>query len=163
MDKRKAASGGMGVGYVTLIMIFAVISLAVLAVMSYHAAGANDILNEKSVAATKEYYAADSRVQEKLMLLDKAALTAHQGFFESDFEQLCADMDGLTLRRGMEGFTVEFTEDINDRLSISVSAVFTSMPTVNGRYRILSYKTVSADAAEEDKPLGVWDGSTFTE
>jgi len=160
MDK-KLRSGGMGVGYVTLIMIFAVICLTVLAVMSYHAAGANDILNEKSISYTKQYYDAESRVQEKLMQLDNAALTAHKGFFESDFELLCAEIDGVEVKRSMEGFSVELTEAINDRLGIRVSAVFTAMPIDGSRYRITSHKTISADSAEEEKPLGVWDGSTI--
>ena len=162
MDKKQGMlSGGMGTGFVSLIMIFSVICLAVLAVMSYQAASGNDVLNEKSIAYTKEYYEADSRAKEKLMLLDKAALNAADGFFESDFETLCLEIEGVTLKKCMEGFNTEYTEAINDRLSIKVSAVFYSMPTENGRYRITSYKTVSADSAEDEKPLGVWDGSTF--
>ena len=160
MDKKRAFSGGMGTGFVTLITIFSVICLAVLAVMSYQAASANDVLNEKSIAYTKAYYEADSRAKEKLMLLDKAAYEAVEGFFESDFAEYCAEIDGVKLSKKMEGFTAEYSEPINDRLSIRVSVLFYSMPTVN-RYIIKEYKTVSADSAEEEKPLGVWDGTAF--
>ena len=154
--------GGIGVGYVSLIMMFAVICLAVLAVMSYQSAGANDILNEKSEAYTVQYYAADSRVQEKLMLCDNAAYeAAESAFFESSFEEACAAIEGVTLQRAMEGYKVEFTEPINDRSSIKVSAIFYTIPLNGSRDKITTYKTISADEAEEEKPLGVWDGSTF--
>lgn len=162
-DKKKTSGfGGMGVGYVSLIMIFAVICLTVLAVLSYQAAGANDILNEKSAAFTREYYAADSRAKEKLLLLDKYALTASEGFFESDFTSLCEEaLPEVGLRSVPEGIEASFTEPINERLSMSVSIVFYSFPADGDRYLVKEWKTVSAAAEETDEPLGVWDGSMF--
>lgn len=163
MDKKRSFfSGGMGVGYVTLMMIFAVICLTVLAVMAYRAASANDVLNEKSIAYTQEYYEADGRAKEKLMLLDKAAYNAHESaFFDSSFEDACACIEGVTLKKTMEGYTAEYSEPINERLCIMVSIMFYSSPRGGVRYRIISYKTVAADESGEEPALGVWDGSTI--
>lgn len=160
MNKRRGSfSTGIGVGYVTLVMIFAVVGLTVLAVMAYQSAGANDVLNEKSVAYTQQYYDADVRAKEKLMLLDKAAYeAAESAFFDSRFEEQCSDIEGVTLRKTMQGYAVTFSEPINDALSIRVEVLFYSIPNENGRYKLQEYKTVSADSAESDKPLGVWDG-----
>lgn len=155
-------TGGMGVGYVSLIMIFAVICLTVLAVLSYQAAGANDILNEKSGAFTREYYAADSRAKEKLMLLDECALTASEGFFSDDFAVLCSEkLSDVTVRTVPEGAEVSFTEPMNDRLNLRVSVMFYSFCADGSRYRITEWRTSSAVADTTDEVLDVWDGSMF--
>lgn len=165
MSERKqnnVGSSGMGVGYVSLIMIFAVICLTVLAVLSYQAAGANELLNEKSAAYSSEYYAADGRAKEKLLMLDKYALEASYGFFESNFCDLCEEnLPDVKLTSSPEGVTAEFTEQINDRLSLRVSILFLSFSADGARYRINEWKSISADSEETDEPLGVWDGSMF--
>lgn len=161
-NKNTVNFGGMGVGFVSLIMIFAVICLTVLSVLSYQAAGANDILNDKSAAFTREYYAADSRAKEKLFLLDELALTASDGFFESDLVAMCEEaLPEAKLRNTPEGIEIRFTEPVNDRLGLEVSIVFYSFSPDGSRYRIQEWKTVSAADDASDEPLGVWDGSMF--
>ena len=160
---KRTFSGSFGVGYVTLVMIFAVICLAIPAMMSFQAASANEVLDKKSIAYNHDYYAADSRAKEKLARLDNAALAAaEQGFFSDSFPELCADIEGISLKNTLEGFTADYTEQINERLVISVSVLFYSQPADSGRYRVLTYKTASADIVQEDKPLGVWDGTTLS-
>lgn len=162
-DKQSTTeSTGMGVGYVSLIMIFAVICLTVLAVLSYQAAGANTILNTKSAAYTSEYYAADGRAKEKLLLLDENALLASAGFFEDDFIALCGEtIPEVQLTSSSEGVTAEFTEPINDRLNLKVSVIFYHFSVDGVRYRINEWKSVSSVLDETEEPLGVWDGSMF--
>ncbi len=160
--KNSIGSSGMGVGYVSLIMIFAVICLTVLAVLSYQAAGANTVLNTKSAAYTSEYYAADGRAKEKLQILDGYAMIASQGFFEDDLTALCEEnMPDVKLRNSPEGITAEFTEYINDRLCLKVSVTFYSFSADGERYRINEWKSVASSAEESEEPLGVWDGSMF--
>ncbi len=160
--KNSTGTGGMGVGYVSLIMIFAVICLTVLAVLSYQAAGANDILNDKSGAFTREYYAADSRAKEKLALLDDMALTASAGFFSDDFAVLCGEeIPDAAVRSVPEGVEVSFIEPINDRLDLKVSIVFYSFSADGSRYRIDEWRSLSAVTDTTDEALGVWDGSMF--
>ncbi len=164
MNKKSSptASGGMGVGYVSLIMIFAVICLTVLAVLSYQAAGANDILNDKSAAFTSEYYAADSRAKEKLFVLDECALAAADGFFEDDFTALCTErLPDVSLRNVPEGTEVSFSEPINDRLELRVCIVFCDISADGSRFRVIEWRTASVNTDNTDEALGVWDGSMF--
>lgn len=165
-DNKKSRFGGMGTGYITIIMLFAVISLTVLAVLSYQAASANDILNEKNSAFTLDYYEADSRAKAKLSVLDSASLAAMQselngGFFEDEFAASCDEIGEITLLKRADGFTVEFTEEINERLRLEVSVIFYRMPRDGARYSITQWKMSATDTENDSGHLGVWDGSTL--
>lgn len=152
----------MGVGYVTLIMLFAVICLTVLAALSYQAARANDKLNEKSVSFTREFYDADTRAKERLCSLDEAAYLALQsGFFEDSFGMYCSETEGITVRRVPEGTEVSFTEPISAGLRLSVRITFFSAPADDKRYRIEEWKTAAVTDGEDDT-LGVWTGESLT-
>ena len=150
---------GIGIGYISLIMLFAVICLTVLASLSYQAARANDKLNEKSISYTNGLYAADTAAKTVLSELDVAAKTSlDTGFFDDSFSAFCSSYDNLALRKTKEGYEVSFIEPISDPLSLSVKIVFYSVPSGNDRYDITEWKTVSVSETTEDKPLGVWDG-----
>ena len=160
MDNNKnLRSSGMGVGYVSLMILFVVICLTVLGVLSFQAASSNDILNKKSTTFTHEYYAADSSAKRTLAELDGAALAAHDtGFFEDSFLMYCEENDKLTAARVPGGISVSWNETINSSLTLSVKTVFLGMPT-NGRYRIECWQSIANDLIYEDEDLGVWDGS----
>ncbi len=159
--KRTPQSGGIGVGYVSLIMLFAVITLTVLAVLSYQAAGANETLNERNVTFSKEYYAADGRAKEKLMQLDEAALDSlNSFFFEDSFCEFCDGTEGVSSEIAPDGVMVKFTEPLNERQQLSVAVVFYKTPAEGKRYSIERWKTVPVSTDDEGE-LGVWDGSTF--
>lgn len=159
-NKKRTFSGrGLGVGYVTLIMLFAVICLTILAALSYQAAHANEKLVDKNVSFCTAYYKADGKAKQTLSRLDDAALTAHKtGFFADSFAELSAEFEGVTVKAVPEGFEVSFSEPINERLSLSVSAVFFENPSEE-RYRIEKWKNVSSEDDADDSVLGVWDGS----
>lgn len=162
-NNRKSVSEGrgMGVGYVSLIMLFAVICLTVLASLSYQAARANDKLNEKSISFTDGYYAADSKAKELLSQLDEAALLSHEsGFFGDSFGVLCEEYKNVAVRKIPEGFEASFSQPVSDSLALSVKVVFFSAPTED-RYRIDEWKTVSVDMAQ-DNSLGVWNGESLS-
>ncbi len=157
---------GLGIGYVSLVMLFTVICLTVLSVLSYQAASANDMLNEKNTAFTTEFYAADSRAKDKLCAIDGAALGAMQselqgGFFDDEFTACCEEIGGITLQRLPDGFSVSFTEAINDRLSLDVQAKFYSKPVNGERYRIERWKTTAADDIGSADPPDLWDGGAL--
>ncbi|MBQ8171382.1 MAG: hypothetical protein IJZ95_05290 [Oscillospiraceae bacterium] len=164
MDERRRPrrSGGIGVGYVSLIMLFAVITLTVLAVLSYQAASANDTLNDRSVSFGKEYYAADGRAKEMLMKLDECAVSAHEsGFFEDAFAEYCEELEGVSLKRLPGGISVHYSENLNERTELVVNIMFYSDPQAQSRYDIEMWKTVPASSDDESDDLGVWDGSGF--
>ncbi len=158
-DKKLPESRGMGVGYVSLIMLFAVICLTVLATLSYQAARANDKLNEKSVSFTTAYYNADNRAKRLLSQLDeKALISCESGFFGESFAEYCGEYEVVTLRNVPEGCEVSFSEEISDNLRLSVVITFFSNPDDGVRYRVEEWKTV-ADLKDTDENLGVWDGT----
>jgi len=160
---------GVGVGYVTLIMLFAVICLTVLASLSYQAARANDKLNEKSVYFTSWYYLADGRMNEVLSVLDEAAYEAHEtGFFADSFETIyneklsvLADQvyDNAVIKRVQEGFMVSYSCPVTDNLELSAEFLFFDMPIDDRRYEIKKWKTVAVTDETDEETLGVWDGS----
>ncbi len=172
-DNRKALSQerGMGVGYVTLIMLFAVICLTVLASLSYQAARANDKLNEKSIYYTSWYYIADGRANEVLCTLDEAAFEAYEtGFFSDSFEAICEEkltandvvysVDVMT-KKVQEGFLVSYACPITDINELSVKILFFDTPRDGERYRIEEWKTVTVSEGDGEETLGVWDGSAL--
>ncbi len=162
MSERKNESRGMGVGYVSLIMLFAVICLTVIATLSYQAARANDKLNEKGISFTDGYYEADTSAKKLLSELDYAAYTAHEsGFFDDSFSEFCSEFENVSVKNTASGYEVSFKEDISERLLLSVKVVFFSAPTDEGRYRIDEWKTITADADSDEGSLGVWDGENF--
>ena len=163
-DKRKSISEGrgIGVGYVTLIMLFAVICLTVLASLSYQAARANDKLNEKSISFAEGYYSADSNAKKILSELDEGAMLSHEtGFFDDSFPAICEEYENVTVRKIPEGYEASFSESVSGNLELSVKIVFFSAASGERRYRIEQWKTVSV-GAEEDSLLGVWNGEELS-
>lgn len=147
---------GPGVGYVSLIMIFAVICLTVLASLSYQAACANSGLNEKSVSYTTAYYEADVRAKETLSKLDYAAYEAQSsGFFEDSFEELISGYENITLRKTADGYEASYTEKISENSVLSVRITFKSR--ADERCTVTEWKTVTVTDEEENTP-GVWNG-----
>ena len=155
----KNIRSGIGIGYVSVMMIFAVICLTILAVLAFQAASSDERLSEKNIDFTREYYTADTEAKRILMELDNAALTALESpFFEDSFTELSA-ASGASLTRTAEGFRAEYRVELNERLSLIVEAVFYSVPAAHGgeRIEIVEWRTASSSEAI-DKPLNVWNG-----
>ena len=158
-ERRSSEERGIGVGYVTLIMLFAVICLTVLASLSYQAARANDKLNEKSISFTNGFYSADSRAKETLSELDNWAKEAHEaGFFDDSFPLMCEENEELSVKKVQEGYEISFSYPVSENLKLSAVVVFYSTPSEGQRYFIDSWKTVAV-TSDSDENLGVWDGN----
>lgn len=158
--RKNAHKSGMGIGYVTLIMVFAVICLTILAVLAFQSASSNEKLSERNGKFTYDYYAADVEAKQILMRLDNAALTAlGEAFFEDSFPAL-AEEENVAVTRVMDGFRTEYAVPLNERLELSVAVVFYSEPSAHEgkRFEISEWKTTTVTEAE-DSPLNVWDGS----
>ncbi len=157
MNKLKISN--LSVGYITVIMVFAVICLTILAVLSFQTASSGNALTERNAEFNAQYYAADTKAKQTLMRLDNAAVTAAEsGFFEDTFPSIAAEIEGVTVSPAMGGATVKFGTELNGRLTLSVSVKFFASPRENGsRYEITEWKTVSA--ADTDSGLDIWDGN----
>lgn len=156
-EKKNNSFSGFGVGYVSVMMIFAVICLTILAVLSFHAADSGNALTERNAAFTAEYYAADAKAKQLLMKLDEAAFAGHQSsFFEDDFPALVSGYDGVSVTPVPDGFRVSYDTAINDRLSLSSEIIFYTTPLNGRRYDIIKWSSSSPDT--QDSGPALWDG-----
>lgn len=147
---------GMGVGYVSVMLVFAVICLTIFAVLSLRAAMSTDSFNERSGEFMRQYYAADSSAKKTLSLLDECAYNAGiSGFFEDEFAENAQSIEGVSVRAVQKGFSVSYTVGINDRQELFVNVIFDS----SGEYTIEQWKSREIYAENSDSHLGVWDGT----
>jgi len=158
--KHRFTYSGFGSGYVTIIMLFVVITLTVLAALSFSAAGANSGQDERAAQFTAAYYEAENRANEKLMMIDETAIEA----FADDAFDMFGDMisltDGITAVRTGDGFLVSWSESVSERVSLMCEAEFYAEPAFheNKRYSVTKWNTVSGGSVI-DTPINVWDGT----
>lgn len=157
MDKKTKFGSTVGVGYISIMLIFTVICLTIFAVLSFQAAYSDSSLISRSESFTQQYYTADSRAKEILAELDGAAYEASQEFdFAEVFTQAASDYDGIRAERTLGGVRVDYSVEINDRQSLAVSVLFyNSSP--GGRYDILSWQNMTNDTSDDSRQ-NVWDG-----
>lgn len=156
MRKRQGSQGvGMGVGYVSVMLIFAVICLTIFAVLSFKAANSTDKFNERSGEFLREYYAADTVAKETLSKLNDCAFNARAGlFFEEEFEEYASEVEGVSLKQTADGFSASYTVVINERQELAVSVLFD-----NSGYTIERWQSRSIYEENSGSHLGVWDGT----
>ncbi len=159
MNKKKQGLGStVGIGYISIMLIFTVICLTILAVLGFQAVYSNDRVSGRSEQFTREYYAADMEAKKTLAILDEAAVQAADGFsFEESFTDAAQEIDGVITAMVPEGVRVDYSVVINDRQQLSVSVVFFSSPA-GERYRILRWQS-GTEADQEESSPAVWDGS----
>ena len=156
MNRTKQKNAGIGVGYVTVMIIFAVLCLTIFAVLSFRAAGSNDALNSRAGNYLKEYYEADMSAKEMLFKLDEIACQSRSSlFFSESFETAAEEIEGVTVKNSLEGCTAEFIVEVNDRQSIYASVTFFED---RPQYRIDFWKSVTS-SFDDDHGLNVWDGT----
>lgn len=157
MDKKNGFKGaGLGVGYVSVMIIFAVICLTIFAVLSFRAASSGDAFNERSGEYLKQYYAADAQAKETLAQLNEIAYGAAKSeFFEDSFELSAGEIEGVSLRKSMRGYEAGFSVKINDRQELAVMTEFYT----DGGYKIIRWQSVDISVETSGSHLNVWDGS----
>lgn len=156
MRKRQGSQGvGMGVGYVSVMLIFAVICLTIFAVLSFKAANSTDKFNERSGEFLRQYYAADAAAKETLSKLNDCAFSARAGqFFEEEFEEYASEVEGVSLKQTADGFSASYSIVINDRQELAVSVMFD-----NSGYTIERWQSRSIFEENSGSHLNVWDGT----
>ena len=157
MNKKKRFFGStVGVGYISIMLIFTVICLTILAVLSFQAVYSNDRVSSRSEIFTQEYYDADAAAKSTLAQLDLAAVQA--GFsFEESFMTAAAEIEGVSTAMVPGGVRADYSVRINDRQYLAVSVEFHA-DSSDGRYDVLEWRSVTRDSTEESSPA-VWDGS----
>ncbi len=154
--KENTRQMGMGVGYVSVMLIFAVICLTIFAVLSLKASLSNESFNERSGDFLQHYYAADTAAKETLSKLNDCAFEARSsGLFDEAFEEAAQEVEGVTLKRTPAGFSVSYSAAINERQTLAVTVVFDN----NGQYTIEQWQSQDVSQMDDNSHLGVWDGS----
>ncbi len=157
MNKKNGA--GLGIGYVSIMIIFAVICLTIFAVLSFQSAYSNSALTEKSTKYLTEYYSADEASQRILAELDGAALNAGDGIdFKGAFMDGAKNIAGVKLSDAPDGIRADITTVINERQSLVITAVFYPAPKGEKRFEIKKRAVAVTDPKTDGNPLGVWDG-----
>lgn len=157
MNKKNRDQGaGAGVGYVSVMLIFAVICLTVFAVLSLKAALSDDSINERSGEFLQQYYIADTAAKEKLSELNDIAFELKDSeFFEDAFAEKTTSLDGITVQPAAEGTSVSYSVAINEHREIAVNVVFDS----TGSYTVKKWQSRTVSIDDENSHINVWDGT----
>ena len=157
MNRPKSKSSGIGVGYVTVMIIFAVLCLTIFAVLSFRAAGSNDALNERAGNYLKEYYAADMSAKETLSRLDEIAEASRKTpFFSESFEEEAKKIEGVSVKAENGIRTAELVAVINERQKLFASVTFSES---GSEYKINAWQSRTSSSDEDNPGLNVWDGT----
>lgn len=124
------------VGGSSLLMIFAVLCLTVLAMLSLASARNNDALSRASAEGAEAYYAADARAEEILSRLRRGETP-----------------EGVTSAPDGGGTAYEYAVPISDTQELSVS-----VRLAGGDFEILRWKAVYTAGWTPDEHMKVWDG-----
>lgn len=150
-EKSGKKPAGIGVGYLSVMMIFVTLCLTMLAVLSCSTAENQRSYSRKSAEYTKAYYAADLEAKRTLASVD-GVLSGYGDY--TDF-MLLAELDGME-NIGYEsvpgGIVISWKTPVNGTQSILCEVKYTP----KGR-KITAWHTVSSNEPKE-KPLNVWSG-----
>ncbi|MCI5579095.1 MAG: hypothetical protein MR364_06280 [Oscillospiraceae bacterium] len=152
----KSPKIGLGVGYVSIMLIFAVVCLTIFAVLSLKAALSDESFNERSSEFLTQYYNADTAAKETLSKLDSLAYEARKSdFFEDAFENNVKRINDVSVARVQGGIAASYSVPINEHQKLVVEIVFDE----NGEYKIEQWQSMNISEDTSESHLNVWDGS----
>ncbi len=126
------------VGGSSLLIIFAVLCLTVLAMLSLSAAQSNYQLSNASASGMAHYYMADAQAEEILARLRRGETP-----------------DGVTVEEDGEGALCEYAVPISKTQELSVS-----VRLEGADWKVLRWKAVSTADWTPDDSMEVWDGGS---
>lgn len=150
-EKNRRKPAGIGVGYLSIMMIFVVLCLTMLAALSYSTASNENKYSQKSADYTKAYYAAD--LEAKRTLAAVCGIVSEYGDY-TDFMLLAElqGMDNIEYSNIMNGIEINWITPINQSQSILSCVRFSE-----GGFEIISWRT-GLSCEQEAKMLNVWSG-----
>ena len=132
--KKKQRSQVSVVGGSSLLVIFSVLCVAIFALMSLTSATNDTKLNDKSLQAVSDYYAADCAAEEILAQL-------RQGIVP----------EGVRLEDGVYSYVCPISETLELRTAVRVNGT---------DYEVLRWQAAPSMAWELDEHILVWDGKS---
>lgn len=153
MNKTKhKLPSGIGTGYLSIMMIFVVLTLALLAALSLSAAKNEHKYSLKAAEYTADYYEADLQAKKTAVRLKTEA----DSFFsctEPEFLDFLAAEEGLEYTIIPEGIEISYKTPVNERQDI-----LTTVRLHDGVCEILSSRTVSSGAESVTDEFTLWSG-----
>ena len=126
-EKKGRSGGTVGVGYISIMLIFTVICLTIFAVLSFQAVYSSDKMTNRSDGFTQQYYTADTEAKKTLSRLDGLAAEALDGFsFEEGFIEAVSGVEGVSAARTAGGVRVEYSQAINERQTLGSALCFSA-------------------------------------
>lgn len=147
--QRKPVSMGAHIGSASIVMIFAVLCLTILAALAFETAEYEHRLAEKSASAAQAYYAADGIAEERYQQIYE--LLKNDAANASLYEQL--EALGVAVKAERDAVILSYTVPIDDTQALRVV-----LWQEHGILRTEQWKTVSTVQWEYDDSLQVWDG-----
>ncbi len=154
----------INIGGTSIIVILLVILLTIFGVLSVRTSYYELKLSEKTAARAEEYYLADSKAEELLMLLNELLVQLQWNDSPEQWEKLetmASELEGVTQVQQQEGL-VTYEVAMNDASILKVEV--SPEKKASGPYlSIISWKMVTKEQGEYDSEgIEIWDG-TFDE
>ena len=151
-EKNKLPSG-IGTGYLSIMMIFVVLIMALLAALSLSAAKKEHNYSLKGAEYTAAYYEADLKARQTAARY-KALSDEYFSPSEPGFLAVLDEENTLT----PNGIEISFSTPVSDRQEILMK-----ISIHDGQYEITSSRTVPSGGVEETDGFTLWDGDLFSE
>ena len=144
----KQNTRGVGVGTISLVMIFAILCLTVFAMLTLSSSNAEKILADKTSGFVKNYYEADSRA----MKIRALVFDSYMG------GSLPESLDGVEITYERDGDFVfaSYSCEVDD-----VQDLIVRLRLGQNNDTVLEWRTGYSQNWEFDDSLNVWDGDFF--
>lgn len=148
-------------GFLTLITVFLIITLASVGAAALSATGRGDRLTEKTADRLETYQAAKNLSMKRLSEIDGCiAAAADTGLFDMNFEALIEELTFASCRREGEFYIVTCSAPIDERASVYLELSVDAFPSDRrGSYEIIRNAVVYNEEENDDEErLNVWQG-----
>jgi len=152
-DARGGRGFGLNVGSASIIMLFAVLCLTVLAALSLLSANAQTRLAERSAETVKAYYTADTKASAVLSAMRSGDAAALSGMLDDTDVFITRETD---IENGISDALIQtITVRVNDNLSLEVKIIDNTGSGAD--YTEISRKLAATGDWIPDESMDIWD------
>lgn len=148
-------------GFLTLITVFLIITLASVGAAALSATGRGNRLTEKSAERLDKYQEAKNLSAQRLSEIDGCiAAAADTGLFDLNFEALMKELTFAACQREGEHYIVTCSTPIDDKASVYLELKVNAYPADRrGSFEIVRNAVVYNEEENDDEEyLNVWQG-----
>ncbi|MCL2627781.1 MAG: hypothetical protein FWD44_03675 [Oscillospiraceae bacterium] len=139
-------SSGIGVGSISIVLVFTVLSLTVFSLIMLYVSGNDKALVDAKAEAVKNYYSADAEAEAILAEIMSS-------------ENLPESINGSAIYSEFD--SINMTEKISFVAPISeTTALYVNIVRKDDNFDILSWKMVMIDTPGYDGSLNLWPGTS---